>query len=343
MISDKKIFRALLTLVRAGLWLTPPDDPDSLCLDAEQWGEVMRLAGDHSICGLVSQGLDQIEDDTLLPPRSVRTRLALDVYRYEKQYRHMLQVASDLFEEFESEGLHPVLQKGAAVAALYEHPEFRPSGDVDIWFAPDELERAVPQGAQPSSDGGYVFSKDDVDIELHSVLVDVAAPSHKRYVARLISKEGFCSCGAGLRSTTPLATMLILDTHILKHMFGWGAGLRQICDYAKARAVLCYDEAAWEEAVSGLGLRRWTSILDRLCDEFLCSAHADGHDGQVEDLLERILLSGTFGGGSRAGRSTFGAFLSSFCFSVSVAPVEWFWTVLSLMRGKIAKTLKFFK
>lgn len=326
MTTDNRIHRALLTLLRAGLWQRIPDDTEALRLSLEEWADVMRLAGKHGVYGLVSQGLDMVPEQ-LLPPPPIRKRLALNVYKYEKLYGQMLALTRRLFAEYEARGLHPVLQKGVAAAALYERPELRPSGDVDIWFDGDEFLSAVPPDARPTSDGGVEFEQDGLDVELHRSLIDVSAPFNRRIVADLVRKEGFCMTEAGVRSTTPLLTMLMLNTHILKHLFGWGIGLRQVCDYAKARQSLGYEESEYGAALRRMGLARWTRLLDEVCDTYLCHSGAAQPGRRGVRLMAKILESGSFGLDSRTRKSTLGAFISSAAFSASLSFREWLWTV----------------
>ncbi|MBQ0143917.1 MAG: hypothetical protein KBS78_01895 [Bacteroidales bacterium] len=47
----------MLTLVRAGLWETAPDDPDALRLDETEWMAVLEEARAQTVVGLVWGGL----------------------------------------------------------------------------------------------------------------------------------------------------------------------------------------------------------------------------------------------------------------------------------------------
>lgn len=335
--------RALLTLVRAGLWETSPDDPDALRLDEAEWMAVLEEARAQTVVGLVWRGLAHVEEDALLPGMQVRCLFAIAVDECEAGYEKMLSVAGVLFAALESDGLHPVLLKGLASAELYEHPELRQSGDIDIFLDADEYPRSVRRDSIAEADGGLWYRFDGVKVEHHASLLDVSAPNKKKFIECLARDCGWGMTIGGLRTTAPLVTLLLLDSHAMKHAVGRGVGLRQCCDFARARKVLDYDRTGFLECCTRLGIGRWNSVFESMCDSWLGPVASGTASPLAESLLERVLEGGNFGrksvGPAPGAFKTFAAFCSNLGFSLRVAPEETFWTVLSLLGGRLGKMI----
>lgn len=331
--------RALLTLVRSGLWECEVDNPSALCLSTDQWAEVFRRAKSQTVQGLLWQALDRLDDELLMPAGPLLGELAVQIDRLEKDSEKMLKEVKAIFQEMEAEGLHPVLQKGLAVASLYERPKLRACGDIDIYLLAEEYKRAVPKDAKKTSDGGVLYERNGIDVELHSQLLDIDAPGAKKVVDELIGSEGF-EKEKFWTTTSPLLTLLLLDAHILKHAMGWGIGLRQLCDYARARRVLKYDESAFRAACEQLGIAKWTETLDSFCENFLYMGSRATADELVEELLDKVLRGGNFGKEFRDSVSpvkTARALQKGFDFSRKVAPKEAIWHFISLIKGRLRR------
>lgn len=332
--------RALLTLVRSGLWECEVDNPGALSLSTEQWAEVFARAKSQTVTGLVWQALDLLDDDFLMPAGPLLGKLAVQVDGLERQSEAMQKEVRSIFLQMEAEGLHPVLQKGLAVASLYERPKLRTCGDIDIYLPKEELRKAAPQGAEKSSDGGVLFQRNGIDVELHSQLLDIDDPGKRKAIAALIDSEGFVK-ERDWTTTSALVTLLLLDAHILKHAMGWGIGLRQLCDYARARKVLKYDESAFQAACEQLGIAKWTEVLDAFCESCL---YMEGRRYEmnplVEELLEKVLRGGNFGNDFRQSVNpveTAMALGRGWSFSRKVAPKEALWHFVSLVKGRLKK------
>lgn len=333
----------MLTLVRAGLWETTPDDPEALRLDDAGWMAVLDEARAQTVVGLVWRGLSHVGDNAFLPGMQVRCLWAIAVDECETVYEKMVSVAGNLFAALESDGLHPVLLKGIASAEMYEHPELRQSGDIDIFLDADEYARAARRDSVAESDGGLWYSFEGVKVEHHASLLDVSAPNKKKLIECLARDCGWGKTNGGLRTTAPLVTLLLLDSHAMKHAVGRGVGLRQCCDFARARKVLGYDRAIFLECCAKLGIGRWNSVFESMCDSWLGPVATGAASPLAESLLERVLEGGNFGrksiGSSPGTFRTFAAFCSNMGFSMRVAPEETFWTVLSLLGGRIGKMI----
>ena len=98
-----------------------------------------------------------------------------------------------------------------------------------------------------------------------------------RNVKRLIEEKGFekvvTGDGVEVLVPAPEVNLLLLSSHILKHAFGVGIGLRQFCDYAVARRY--YEGRVNEEEMREIwrmtGLEKWQWLLEEFIGRFLDS------------------------------------------------------------------------
>lgn len=325
--------RALLQLVQAGLW--EKDIDEVIQLTESQWVDLLRAAHRQTVLGLVSRGLEHLKDGSSEPSDAAYVKIAVETDGCEKRFRKMSQVRETLFEEFEARGLHPVQLKGQSVAKLYACPELRESGDIDIYFPAEEFEKAIPEGARMTSDGSAEYMRDGIKVEHHRQILDISSPSKQEIIDRLVDRYGFSE-----GTTSPQLTILLLSTHILKHVLGRGVGLRQICDYARATGVLAYDHGTMIQAFRDLGVSKWTAVLDSFCARYLGAELEDNEPELADRLLGIVLKGGNFGQRSGRGNGVWNTFLSFFSdlgFSLKVAPGETFWTVWELAKGWLKK------
>lgn len=325
--------KAMLTLVSSGLW--EQDIVQAFSLSESEWRDVLLSAKNQTVLGLVYKGLDHLPSGSTEPSDSAYLKLAVEVEKCEARNARMAKVQNALFEEFKAAGLHPIQLKGQSVARLYPNPELRQSGDIDVYFSADEFDKAVPEGAQMAADGSAEYMKDDVIVEHHRQLLDIASPSKQELIDRLVDRYGFVD-----DTTSPELTILLLASHILKHVLGRGVGLRQICDYAIASKVLTYDHGTMVQTFRDLGISRWIAVLDSFCTRYLGAEMADEEPALADRLLEIVLDGGNFGQHSGRGEGAWNTFLSFFSnigFSLRIAPGEAFWNVVELAKGRLKK------
>jgi hypothetical protein len=185
----------------------------------------------------------------------------------------MNETVAKLYGHFASAGVEAVLQKGQGVAAMYPEPLLRECGDIDLYFPGHDgvsdplagIDGAVRE-RQPDDSWSYVV--DGIIVEHHTDLLDIQSPRAKRYVQKLIQEKGFekVVTGGGVEVLVPApeVNLLLLSSHILKHAFGVGIGLRQFCDYAVARRY--YEGRVNEEEMREIwrmtGLEKWQGLLE---------------------------------------------------------------------------------
>jgi len=345
---------AFFALLRSGLYERPLSEEEQAVVSRLQpadWTALVRLARRQTVTGLLYRAVNFLPESTALSGD-----LILDLMAYagglERENRRKTAVMEALLADYTLAGLHPVVMKGATVAAYYVHPELRYSGDIDLYFPPEEFERAcrLIDGCSKASDGTVHFRRDNVDIDLHDRYFDL-----------------HCAAGKLPAVGTPEATVLMLSAHILKHAVGAGIGIRQLCDLAmawqalrrpSAEADIGIKPAAMQEVFRRTGILRWNRLLFSFLEDYLGLSDSPLADQRVcsDPLLEVILEGGNFGhfaaartaalqagaSGERAAtrrrkRNTLSRFIHRLPFSLRYAPRETFATMWNLVRGNLKK------
>lgn len=371
-----KTLQALFALLQAGLWGRFDEVVASAFpLSAGEWERVFTLARQQTVTGIAFRGLDFLPEEAA-PPMGIMAKWMAHADRIEQSNRVMNETVAKLYGYFASAGVEAVLQKGQGVAAMYPEPLLRECGDIDLYFPGHDgvsdplagIDGAVRE-RQPDDSWSYVV--DGIIVEHHTDLLDIQSPRAKRYVRKLIQEKGFdkVMTGDGVEVLVPVpeVNLLLLSSHILKHAFGVGIGLRQFCDYAVARRYYegRVNPQEMREIWKKTGLEKWQSLLEEFIGRFLDSDCAlarndnkdfqdDTHSERNEEsfykkktgvLLDIVLKGGNFGVYSKDRENvprarwarkvqTFKALMGNIGFAFRYAPGEWFWTTMQLLGGQ---------
>lgn len=357
-----KTLQALFALLQAGLWGTFDEaGASAFPLSAVEWERVFTLARQQTVTGIAFRGLDFLPEEAA-PPMGIMAKWMAHADRIEQSNRVMNETVAKLYGHFASAGVEAVLQKGQGVAAMYPEPLLRECGDIDLYFPGHDgvsdplagIEGAVRE-RQPDDSWSYVV--DGIIVEHHTDLLDIQSPRAKRYVKRLIEEKGFekvvTGDGVEVLVPAPEVNLLLLSSHILKHAFGVGIGLRQFCDYAVARRY--YEGGVNAEEMREIwrmtGLEKWQGLLEGFVTGCLGErCHSERSEEsfckkKTDVLLDIVLKGGNFGVYSKDRENvprarwarkvqTFKALMGNVGFAFRYAPGEWFWTTMQLLGGQ---------
>lgn len=246
-------------------------------LSLKQWKILVETARRQTVTGLLYQGVTHLPEDYPFP-QEILLQLVSDAGTIERQGERVRKVADELTGRFEAEGLHPIVMKGPEAARFYAKPLLRECGDLDLYFPPNEISRALElaRTVEKAPDGSFHFEQDGVNIDLHKDYFNL----HTRHLPPVPSPE---------------ATLLMLSGHILKHCMGPGIGLRQFCDMAMAHRALAVEPDRLREVYRKAGLERWNRLLYAFLHEWL--GVEPMYDGELSSkpLMDIILHGGNFG------------------------------------------------
>lgn len=353
---------AFMALVRSGIRNTVPAESLFESLGADEWEEIYSMARRQTVCGICYAAFCRLPD-RLLPPHALLTRWVARVDAIETANRAMAVAAASLIAVLRRAGLHPVVQKGLSVARHYPNPELRECGDIDLWLPGREFDKAITvvsrsAGLKHNPDGSVSFSYRGFVVELHRRLINVSSPvvsyNLDSFTRRVCASE--VSHNDRLPSPPPLFELLLISIHIMRHAFGTGVGLRQICDYYCAVNTLrgSYDSSQFERACRITGISKWIEILngflviylDASAEELPPSGFKGKNSVSPAALMRIIREGGNFGlhlheSGTcdkprvKGKMHTLAMFFRRSRFATSVAPAEAFWCFVRLLFGQL--------
>ena len=272
---------AFFTLVRAGLW---EKEVQLSHLGAIDFSEVQRLTEEQSLVGLVAAGLEHITD--IKVPKVDVLQFIGQALQVEQQNTAMNYFIGVLEDKMKEEGIRALLVKGQAVAQCYERPAWRSCGDVDLLLDEENYEKAK---AFLTSIANDVHEENPFDqhfsvniqgwcVELHGTMRSMLTKRADDYLEALqieLFKEGrnrvWNNDGTQVLLPCPDDDVIFVFTHILKHFFNYGIGLRQFCDLC--RLVYTYhkemDLALLESRLRSMGLMTEWKVFGSLAVNWL--------------------------------------------------------------------------
>ena len=306
---------AFLELVRAGLW---EKEARLLSLGEVDYEEVMHLAEEQSVMGLVTAGLEHVVDGKA--PQEYLLQFIGQSLLLEQENAAMNRFIETLIEKMRHSDVYAVLVKGQGVAQCYERPLWRSCGDVDLLLSHDKYDKAkellVPLASSVETEWGYLkhlsMTLDRWIVELHGSLRSQLSSKVDRLVD---DSQKAVFYGGQVRSWMNGKTQVFLPsadndvififTHFLKHFYKGGLGLRQICDWC--RLLWTYrdeiDVELLEKRIRKAGLMtEWKAfgafaveVLGMPIETMPMYSAADRWKRKALRIQEFILMSGNMG------------------------------------------------
>ena len=274
--------QAFWALVRAGLWekevrLLPYGEVD--------YAEVMRLAQEQAVVGLVAAGLEHVTDVKV--PQVWALQFAGQTIQLEQRNKAMNQFIAGLIAKMREANIYTLLVKGQGIAQCYERPQWRTSGDVDLLLSIEKFEKAkallspLSSGNKPecnySKELGYYI--DSWSVELHgtqrtglSSRVDTEIDAVQRDLFYGGKVRSWNNGGTTVFLPAVDEDVFIIFTHFIKHFYKeGGVTVRQVCDWC--RLLWTYkdsiDSKLLERRIKRAGLKSEWKAFGMLSVDFL--------------------------------------------------------------------------
>lgn len=235
--------KAFLELVSAGLW---EKEARLSQFDGVDYEKVMRLAEEQSVVGLVTAGLEHVQDVKV--PQEVLLQFIGQTLQLEQQNKAMNGFIAKLIERMRVADIYTLLVKGQGIAQCYEKPLWRASGDVDLLLSDSNYQKAkellLPLATDHKLDERYSkhlgMNIDQWYVEIHGTLrTGLSARIDKEVDA--VQRDVFY--GGNVRSwlngrtyvflPSPDNDVFFVFTHFIKHFYKEGMTLRQVCDWCR--------------------------------------------------------------------------------------------------------------
>lgn len=240
---ENKAVAVFEELLRAGLWGTPLSERWKE-LQEEDWKQVLWLARQQTVQGLVFDGLQVIKDAPAL--EKLMFGLTVQVIRIEQLNKLLDRTASHFSEQLRENGVQAVLLKGQGVATLYPHPKRRQCGDIDLFVGVEQFERAkqlfqkwgYPVELEQMGDKHLkVIEKNGINLDIHWITTMPLSPKLDKPL-RLWEQTVFREQreyvsldGIKVQVPPPQFNAIFLFMHMFNHFMSEGVSYRQVCDW----------------------------------------------------------------------------------------------------------------
>lgn len=310
--NNQQVFFALL---RGGLW------GQEVCLSKYRefdFSVIMRMAEEQSVVGLITAGLEQVTDVKI--PQEWTLQFIGQTLQIEQRNRAMNEFVSRLIEKLRKEDVYAILVKGQGIAQCYERPLWRSCGDVDLFLSDGNYQKAkeilLPMASsieeEDSIEKHLGFIINSWTVELHGTLrsrclgrMDEIIDEAQRDVFYGGNVRSWTNDNVQIFLPAPNEDVFFVFTHIIKHFFHGGIGLRQICDWCRLLWIYrdSLNHGLLEQRIRNAGLMTEWKSFSALAVDYLgiqknaIPLYSPGRkwSKKAEKVLKIILETGNFG------------------------------------------------
>ena len=278
------------------------------------WEELFNFAQKQTIIGVLFAGVEKMPEGKR-PPKSVLMKWFMMVERIKATNEKLNKAAIEVTSRFQKDGFRGCVLKGQGIACLYPNPFVRTAGDIDIWIDSDKDEiaayvnRICPGQKQRMIHIDFPILQ-GISVEVHFTPSYMYAPWSNRKMQEWFkeqAKEQFdhqisLPNGAGQVCVPTLSfNRIFILSHIYKHLFSEGIGLRQLMDYFYVlKQGFTETENLYDRKVlSSLGMQKFAGAVIYVLktvfglEDKFCIVEPNEKAGQF--LLSEIMQSGNFG------------------------------------------------
>lgn len=290
-------------------------------LSGDDWKQIFSLSKKQALLGVIYGGIKRLPAE-LQPPADLMQQWTLVARRIMATNNRMNATAASITRMFAERGRKTVILKGQANALLYPDPYLRQAGDIDILVEGGRKsvlkllrEMGLMEGVSIDEISNLHIHLDSgkfaapitpgITVEIHFDPSYNNSPFTTRAMCRFLeqenSKPGAVKLSEQGFSVPPVTFALVMQlSHLLRHFYGEGIGLRQLADYS----LLLRNSTEQERALVRANLRKvglyhmagavmyvMGSIFHVPESQMLCSP--DARRGR--QLMENVMEGGNFG------------------------------------------------
>ena len=289
------------------------DIPDSL--KEVDWKELYAIAKKQALFGVLFHGI-QLLPKELAPEQKLLMQWMVMAEMIRKQNIRLFQDSVKVCKNFENEGFANCILKGQGNALLYPDPYMRTPGDIDIYLSGGRrkimkyVDLVCPNQVMRYHHVDFPVMK--TAIEVHFTPSYMFFPVHNRRMQKWFKEVMDLQCsnvvtlpdgyGEITVPTTSFNVIYILS-HLYRHVFTEGIGLRQLIDYyfvlVKSEERRVKNLTALQRELKYLGLWKFAGAVMYVLHEVLGLPEAkmiapiDVNEGRF--LLAEIMQGGNFG------------------------------------------------
>ena len=207
------------------------------------WKKLYAIAKKQALLGVLFYGIQRLPKE-LAPEQKLLMQWMVMAEQIRKQNIRLFQDSVKVCQNFENEGFANCILKGQGNALLYPDPYMRTPGDIDIYLAGGRkrvmkyVNKVCPNQVMRYHHVDFPVMK--TAIEVHFTPSYMFYPVHNRRMQKWFGKVMDLQCsnvvtlldgyGEITVPTTSFNVVYILS-HLYRHIFTEGIGLRQLLDY----------------------------------------------------------------------------------------------------------------
>lgn len=286
------------------------------CPSDEEWRRFFYFAQKQSLVGFLFCAIERLPNEQR-PKRDLLLKWYAMAEKIKRTNAKLNMRCAELTTILKEGGFKGCVLKGQGVALLYPKPEYRQSGDVDMWVGTSDgrlvsIDAVISYAKQRGVQVSHIDIKhadmrffNDTQVEIHF------KPSYSYnfiYDHRLTSwfglkaKEQFENFDSAVGFAYPTISFNLVYSllHIYRHLFSEGIGLRQVLDYYYILTNSTKDERKCAyKTICRFGMKDFAGaamfvlqeVLGLKGEYLLCESSRKS--GLF--LLKEILLAGNFG------------------------------------------------
>lgn len=208
----------------------------------EEWMKIYKKSIGQSVEPFVYQVI--YETDNI--PVEVKDSLCVSTKKTILNNYRLFSFGKDITDKLSIEGVEVVILKGMAAAAMYNLPELRKSGDIDILLLDkNDLDKAVgilethgfTKDKEQHATHHIVMNYDNISVEIHTSMVEEFDDKyldlfHQNMLNNMSDNVTKVNCmGYEVPALKEAYNAYELLVHMLQHFLGEGFGLRLIIDW----------------------------------------------------------------------------------------------------------------
>ena len=308
---DSGLYKAFFNLLKFSLGHVPAF---SHVLSDRDWSLIYSIAEKQGLIGILYTGLERL-DKGQGPKGEVLMRWIAQAQAIRNRNVQLFRLSADIVERFGKDGFRCCILKGQGLALLYPNPYMRIPGDIDVWISGgrrkvmEYVENRCPGQTMRYHHVDFPVVK-EVPVEVHFTPSYMNSPmanaKMQKWFEQLAdlqySNRTELPDGLGEIAIPTLSFNLVyILSHLYRHVFSEGIGLRQLLDYYY---VLTKEDSQENRIVASrsierLGMKRFARaamyIMVELfgMDRRYLLFEPDEREGKF--LIEEVLIGGNFG------------------------------------------------
>ena len=215
------------------------------------WKELYAIAQKQALLGVLFYGIQRLPKQ-LAPEQKLLMQWMVMAEQIRKQNIRLFQDSVKVCQNFENEGFANCILKGQGNALLYPNPYMRTPGDIDIYLSGGRrkimkyVDQVCPNQVMRYHHVDFPVMK--TAIEVHFTPSYMFCPIHNRRMQKWFEKvmdeqcnhRGSLPDGYGEIHVPQVSfNVIYILSHLYRHIFTEGIGLRQLLDYYYVVCAFC--------------------------------------------------------------------------------------------------------